>query len=130
MRVGRRREHAWGPTRRRIRGALLLFHRGTVALGFEPGQGRLVVGGRPLHLHGAGLFNDLAGKHFREAVDGGDHAGGDRLRERVVDDAAQRFFAQLGSLEEVVSFGLERVEGVDQEANPVSISIRRRHNHS
>lgn len=69
----------------------------------------------PFSLDRTRLFDHLTGEDFGKTVDSSNNTGWDRLRERMVDDAAKRFFAELGPLVQVISLGLRRIKRIDKD---------------
>jgi hypothetical protein len=76
---------------------------------------RVVKSIGPFRLNRPSLLNHLTGKHLRKTIDCCNHTSWDGLRERVVNDTAERFFAKLRSLEKVISLGLLRVKRINQD---------------
>jgi hypothetical protein len=70
----------------------------------------------PLGLDCTGHFDHFTSEDLGKTIDGGYHASWDGLRQCVIDNATKGFFAQLGSLEKIVSLRLHGIESINQYA--------------
>lgn len=97
-----------------------LSHRslsGTFRSGFfslESSEGSLIMRLGPFCLNRSRLFNHFTSEDLGKPVDRSNHAGWNGLRKRMVDNPAERFLAKLGSFVQIISFGLRRVESINQ----------------